>query len=958
MATIHPYKGYLNTEFHIYAKGTEDVTYEVFPTNGETTAPITNGVVTPNMPCSIKLSEPGTFRINFSDGTSSDVIVEDGYKFGGSKPKSAFIFDYCPWAFVVMHDRTYFFNRDTEDSYVEAISPDTIEELSNDYVIFRNNNHSERTIYSLQEQKPILNVSNIVYTNDEVVMWKEGAELVLFSFTKREIVSRISCLQYLINKESRRLIFAYDQKIMQINLYGDFDLEELYHWKGKFLALINNSISVTCSYSDSLTHMQIINYISKEVIKEIELVGAIASVNNHEHIDVSSRKNTIRNFELDKTEFPEVSLDATYNDIMFYPCDWDIYYVVKATTISKSSRHFKSEESITLHSINTDLEQKLNRYDNKVIITDRRFVLYNSMESFVRSNLYSSAGYNEGGNVYEHKGMIIRECDKEISTLSRNGYWDNPRECDYNFSKFEKYGIIFDYEKKEYRSLRYNIKGKDVNNYSYPEDYIIVGGTVILASGKVFFNQSDFRTFSKRPLGISSSHQLGITIRDNKVFIVSFEGREEVFHEVLNDKFDTSDYKQVLLSEDSSQILYRNADKTEIKDITTGEIFTFDNLSYVEQCNGIRPSFKSSSSLQPRIINPITGQDLDCELMKKFKFISPDGEYYAGTLKDMYSEQYFRENGEIIDNKEVEKLLESFSYPSKDKKNTQEWDEVTARRISFVEQHFEYINNEYPKLTHGQKDIKKWDKILLDANDEQSALIFVRRVIGVRGIAIIRKMTDSSEVARIDLGLPLSYINYVSFSYDSKYVSLAGYRDFSHGLFLIYDIENQKMVCREDTNRAVWTTAFSCNGAVAAYTSDPFTIYFDGETCNSTEYIFDDHIIRTRNFLTFSPKGDFIALSNQGYTSKYDEFGAPRDEWGHEPSTFVEIRSLSDTANPLISFNNLSESGIAGCSDKHENCPKSVASVAFSNDNKRLMMVGKDGVVIIRNLNLDNYAEQ
>lgn len=500
MATIHPYKGYLNTEFHLYAKGTENVTYNIFSDVSEAKTPLTSGVISPNIPCSLKLNESGTFRIDFSDGTSSEIIVEDGYKFGGSKPKAAFIYDECPWAFVVMHDRTYFYNRDSEESYVEAISPDTIEEISNDYVIFRNNNHSERTIYSLQEQKPILNVSNIVYTNDEVVMWKEGAELVLFSFPKREIVSRICCIQYLINKESRRLIFAYDQKIMQINLYGDFDLEELYHWKGKFLALINNSISVTCSYSDSLTHMQIINYISKEVIKEIQLVGAIASVNNHEHIDVSSRKNTIRNFELDKTEFPEVSLDATYNDIMFYPCVWDIYYVVKATTISKSSRHFKSEETITLHSINTDLEQKLNKYNNSVIISDRRFVLYNECESFVRSSFYSAAGYVEGGKIYVHNGIIVRLKDKSRFTLSRNGYWDNEVECDCDFSEFEKYGIIFDKEKKEYRSLRYNIKGKDVNNFSYPEDYIIVGGTVILASGKVFFNQSDFRTFSKLSL--------------------------------------------------------------------------------------------------------------------------------------------------------------------------------------------------------------------------------------------------------------------------------------------------------------------------------------------------------------------------------------------------------------------------------------------------------------------------
>ena len=54
-----------------------------------------------------------------------------------------------------------------------------------------------------------------------------------------------------------------------------------------------------------------------------------------------------------------------------------------------------------------------------------------------------------------------------------------------------------------------------------------------------------------------------------------------------------------------------------------------------------------------------------------------------------------------------------------------------------------------------------------------------------------------------------------------------------------------------------------------------------------------------------------------------------------------------------ISFNDLSDQGIADTSRA-----KSVASVSFSNDNKRLMMVGKDGVVIIRNLHLDDYAEQ
>ena len=44
MATIHPYKGYLNTEFHLYAKGTENVTYNIFSDVSEAKTPLTSGV--------------------------------------------------------------------------------------------------------------------------------------------------------------------------------------------------------------------------------------------------------------------------------------------------------------------------------------------------------------------------------------------------------------------------------------------------------------------------------------------------------------------------------------------------------------------------------------------------------------------------------------------------------------------------------------------------------------------------------------------------------------------------------------------------------------------------------------------------------------------------------------------------------------------------------------------------
>jgi hypothetical protein len=112
-----------------------------------------------------------------------------------------------------------------------------------------------------------------------------------------------------------------------------------------------------------------------------------------------------------------------------------------------------------------------------------------------------------------------------------------------------------------------------------------------------------------------------------------------------------------------------------------------------------------------------------------------------------------------------------------------------------------------------------------------------------------------------------------------------------------------------------------------------------------------DKIIEGHNFLTFSPDGMYFALSQQGYISKYDVNGNVHNIWGHQPSSLVDIRSVLSQGNTLTEFSDLGDSGISETSRR-----ASVASDSFSNDNKRLMMVGEDGVVIIRNLHLENYA--
>lgn len=498
-------------------------------------------------------------------------------------------------------------------------------------------------------------------------------------------------------------------------------------------------------------------------------------------------------------------------------------------------------------------------------------------------------------------------------------------------------------------SFVYNIKGKDYISKSNPTNHIELGKAVILDSGKIYYNKSDLHTFSINPLAVSPNLNQGIIIDDHKVYILDISTQEESKKQILADLFDASKYHNVILGEDGNKILYRDSTITRVTDIITGESFDFGNMSYIQHSNGIRAHFQRVGALQPRIINPITGQMLDVDLMKQYNFVSPDGLLYADTRLEKYVEYYYIETNEKISAEEYRNLYNSFTFPSNGKTETKEWEQVKQRRIDFVKKHFSFLNRTYPKLLHNDPSGKKWEQFVIGDKTGLDTSIFIGRVIDIQGIAVIRETTSDTEIARIKLGRPLSFLNYVSFSNDSRYVALAGYRNFSNGLFLIYDLIKDESLCKKDTSRAVWTTAFSANGHLAAYTSDPNTIYFNNDYRFEAKEDFREHLILNRNFLTFSPDGNLIALSDQGYIPKNST-----DNWGHQPSTFVEIREANIDSQPLDTFNDLSNSGIANVASRSN----SVASVSFSNDNKKLMMVGNDGVVVIRNLHLEDYASK
>jgi hypothetical protein len=231
--------------------------------------------------------------------------------------------------------------------------------------------------------------------------------------------------------------------------------------------------------------------------------------------------------------------------------------------------------------------------------------------------------------------------------------------------------------------------------------------------------------------------------------------------------------------------------------------------------------------------------------------------------------------------------------------------------------------------------------------------------IKIVGIAIIRRIDNGEVKEKIELGSPLAYLNYVSFSYDNRYVAIAGCYPWgvsTGGLFLLYDLEEHLVIYRNGESKAVWTTAFTKDGIVAAYTSSPTTFIgkCDDVKAKGNEKEFDICVIGGYNFLTYSPDGAYFACSQQGYVAYRNGMGNINPNWGHQPSALVDIRRASDPDNELIRFSDLSEMGIA---DTFRS--QSVSSVSFSNDNKKPLMVGKDGVVVIvRNLHLEDYASK
>lgn len=461
----------------------------------------------------------------------------------------------------------------------------------------------------------------------------------------------------------------------------------------------------------------------------------------------------------------------------------------------------------------------------------------------------------------------------------------------------------------------------------------------------------------ERLIGESKSGNLIVTKAKDKIYLRNLSKGEK--YRILQNLFDSSIYKSAYFTGDGKNVFLRlNADETKLLSLDSMESKTFEvdgfTLARNAGYNGYKPELVSFNGQGPIWRDPITLNLVREEDMSNHVFKSPDGRYMANL--QMETALYNRLSKSNITKDDVNELSLVYNWNV---------DTTEEEKTRIIECRKELVANTDKALLFG-KIIDMSDRMFSsetneEARERKSAVFiedtieryitkesdFVSLFVDRLGYVCYRENTEGAVEKRLLVGRSVYFLNYVSFSYDSRYLAFAAklaaddFRNSQDGVFEIFDLENGEVVDRtEDVDDqqlwAVWMTMFSKTGDVAFYDSKA-DVYLKRKSDNYEK----TEKIPGKSLLCFSPSGKYLACSDQNYV---DYAHHPNENWGHQPSGNVFVYSTDNLADCLIQFNDLGD-GVSGLADR-----ASVSSAAFSQDESKLLVVGKDGVVVVRNL--------
>ena len=584
-------------------------------------------------------------------------------------------------------------------------------------------------------------------------------------------------------------------------------------------------------------------------------------------------------------------------------------------------------------------EKKLFLGNKKVVIESG-----NQIEEFIKieNNLFFIFKKNEKFTVYDSLNLNFPILNSILI---------------YNYNYIKSHLVFWYSNFEENQSNSINLKLFDLRNYSdiaisdriynnltlQKLSNFIFSNNYVLYRNRIIINPKNFEiinSISGKIISYSEKIEKIITRSRNEIQLNIFKNKN---NEIIKIPFEKIKYNEAYLSLNGKfMVLKDENDVFKYFEIENKVIEKFYSGNFITALNEGSIIKERDNRRLGKLINPNDIQYIKYSNYHNYRFLSPDGKLYAQIVT---KKRYLN----ILTNKELSLtelniLKENLDYSPN--QNHSDILRINRNRNVIFENHidkFEEIGiKDFTNIT--SEDIIRVDNYL---------------EIGIVG---------KENICKIILPKDLEFYNYGAFSFDNKYFAYVG-KPSSKGLINIFKIdfdENNSSLTVKNSflsrvpKFASWVCGFSKTGYFATYDSKPdtYVIFMANELFKNkksgafnNEYFisseFDNQFINEKwkiiygmNFLCFSPSGKFIALSEEGYQP------LTLGGYGHQESNAVHIAKTT-SCEIIDSF-----TGHGGIVEFKKQ--KKATFVAFSADEKRLMTLSSDGVVILRELNLDN----
>ncbi|MCR4829273.1 MAG: hypothetical protein K5864_07420 [Bacteroidales bacterium] len=963
--SIFPHKGYLNTDFQIQVFDEKIRSFYI----DQATTPLKN-VHSFRMSAGKHLIRSIIEGSDRYDIEIDEVEVEDAVRLGGSELEAGYCFDNSPWIAVVRKDRTYFFNTDTGDNHVEnGLSPVKIlainkRLLSLNYGIKEDNGKiqtMEFCVYDVCCGEVIGRFEKYVFHNLDIAVFsdtsKDGTLCLSVIWHQDDCkIQTIQCKSYTIIDEILYYCCIDDESYKVIKLQSDGTGAELPYCSGAkddFIGFILNHYYL---------HRSGRYFFLKDIIEPTNYIG----VPIHSYGGVIRKINEIKVTQSDLVEdfyslvtnnkgiCSKLDLHVDILDLTLIENSDGIYTKVVHNNYVWSDYNYKRPNTWSELSMNcSDEFNKIGERDS-IYISDKILIVKGN-ESIKIFHGGKCVRELSGGTLYKTPlgSFIYAKREEEIVevykvNVSKDELIIQGNEKDIQLSFVERYGILTE------NSKNYRIYYIDDNIWQHMahQKYIIEE-----KNHQCFLRDTDddgqcyLLSEHQHPVDLPVSINSILSVSNNGSIILSQSPRGLIIHEKYSEKtgydiksdlldiIDTSKYRNALFADDGNHTIYCKEGVWFYYDIVSEKEIEFEmesNIALSQRRGFYNMNFYiyyKETERRVDIVNPISLQKIPPAFLSDYVFVSPSGKLFSrtsvsSTKRYFYFKEKKHDEGVLLEeflNQEEMKTIQSFDWTN----SLDRTDKQKACEVLYVTKILLDLFNQ----TKTDTQTKPYSIIKLIKNYE----ICEKRHSRIN----VYNTDDSVCISEIELPDNLYYLNNVSFSHDDRFVSISGkcgVHSWTTGFIGVYDLMLRDWVYGPDTpNYAIWKSFFSTSGLFAYYNSIPNARCGELENGQLEE-------IPGKSILTFSRSGKYIAMSNKGYIP----FSVNPSSWGHMRSANIYVRKVGN--NKELRFSDHGDE-IRGLRSKDVTC------VSFSPDDRKLMSVSQDGVIIIRNLHLEELQE-